>query len=397
MVGAGGGAPGQWVPAPVLRVASVRRWLFWLCAGPARQVGESSPKSPNEWCHRNSARVSKSRASSPSGCSLDGGRGYSQRDMISETLKFHLHSLPLAGAVGYLAAGNERAYHLLPHTRRLPHRCSPRALTTRPCAVWAAHRAMAKRKPMSVPKALLALYNAAQVLINLYVAVHLASAVRGRVWGVGQEDTDAVRLGVYLHYLCKYLDMADTAIICARKKEAQLSFLHLYHHSTIVVVWGWVRLEDVCTLPRHPALWRLGGALLSAAARASRRSTTHGRPQRTAAPPPTCTAPGPTPPPPTPPHPPPRRDRGLPMISARWAYDGGRSSRRYGAWINSCVHVVMYAYYGLTALEIRPPPRLKRAVTAFQLTQFASCILQARRDQISEIRDLITESLGELG
>jgi hypothetical protein len=110
------------------------------------------------------------------------------------------------------------------------------------------------------------------------------------------------------------------------------------------------------------------------------------------------------------------------MISARWAYDGGRSSRRYGAWINSCVHVVMYAYYGLTALEIRlliiitelliiiryayygltaleirPPPRLKRAVTAFQLTQFASCILQARRDQISEIRDLITESLGELG
>ena len=37
----------------------------------------------------------------------------------------------------------------------------------------------------------------------------------------------------------------------------------------------------------------------------------------------------------------------------------------------------MYAYYGLTAVGIRPPPPLKKAVTAVQLSQFFSCIVLA--------------------
>jgi len=37
----------------------------------------------------------------------------------------------------------------------------------------------------------------------------------------------------------------------------------------------------------------------------------------------------------------------------------------------------MYFYYGLTAVNIRPPPALKKSVTVCQLTQFASCIVHA--------------------
>lgn len=84
---------------------------------------------------------------------------------------------------------------------------------------------MKSRQAVALPKAALALYNVVQVCINLFVAVHLARAVRGRVWGVGQPDSSDVRMGVYLHYMCKYLDMADTAIIVLRKKSDQLSFL----------------------------------------------------------------------------------------------------------------------------------------------------------------------------
>ena len=36
-----------------------------------------------------------------------------------------------------------------------------------------------------------------------------------------------------------------------------------------------------------------------------------------------------------------------------------------------------YFYYGLTASGIRPPPPFKAAVTAFQLSQFFSCIAHA--------------------
>ena len=135
------------------------------------------------------------------------------------------------------------------------------------------------------------MYNLVQVAINVYVAYAIAHAVGGWVFGLGVRDTPAVRHGVYLHYLCKYLDMLDTVIIVLRKKREQLSFLHLYHHSSIVVVWGWV----VHTWPAD--------------------------------------------------------------ASAVYCY---------GAWINACVHVVMYCYYGLTAVGYRPPPAFKRGVTVFQ-------------------------------
>ena len=57
------------------------------------------------------------------------------------------------------------------------------------------------------------------------------------------------------------------------------------------------------------------------------------------------------------------------------AEENGSAAYAYGAWINSCVHVIMYFYYGLTALGIKPP--FKKAVTTVQLTQFASCIFMA--------------------
>jgi len=161
---------------------------------------------------------------------------------------------------------------------------------------------MATRQAVQIPKGVMVVYNAAQVAINLYVALSISDALGGvrNVWGLGVPDSPAVRHGVYLHYLCKYLDFADTALITLRKKSEQLSFLHLYHHSTIVVVWGWA----VSTWPADQ--------------------------------------------------------------SAVYAY---------GAWVNSWVHVIMYFYYGLTALGIRPP--FKKCVTAVQLTQFASCITHA--------------------
>ena len=83
--------------------------------------------------------------------------------------------------------------------------------------------------------------------------------------------------------------MIDTLIIVLRKKSEQCSFLHLWHHSTIVIVWGWV----VNT----------------------------------------------------------------------WPTENSSAVYAYGAWINACVHVIMYFYYGLTAVNIRPPPALKKSVS----------------------------------
>lgn len=196
-------------------------------------------------------------------------------DTPLETLYYHLSNMPIMAGILYLSAV---------------------------CNVVAM---MEKRGPMKISKTVMIFYNFMQVAINFYVAYAIAKPLGMRVWGIGQLDSPDVRYGVFLHYLCKYLDFADTLIIALRKKENQLSFLHLWHHSTIVIVWGWV----VNTWPK--------------------------------------------------------------------AEEGGSAAYAYGAWINSCIHVIMYFYYGVTAMGVSVPKPLKKLVTTCQLTQFASCIIHA--------------------
>ena len=38
----------------------------------------------------------------------------------------------------------------------------------------------------------------------------------------------------------RYLDFLDTVFIVLRKKNTQLSFLHVYHHATIGMIWGYL-------------------------------------------------------------------------------------------------------------------------------------------------------------
>ena len=168
---------------------------------------------------------------------LGGAAAAPELKELLRSARHHLASMPLLGSAAYL------------------------------CFVWCLFTAMRRRKEVLLPRALLLAYNAGQVLINLYVALAIGAALDGRVWGIGVRDTPAIRHAVWLHFLCKYVDMLDTLIIILRKKRSQLSFLHLWHHASILIVWGWV----------------VG------------------------------------------------------------TYDGASATYAYGAWINSCVHVVMCA------------------------------------------------------
>jgi len=68
-------------------------------------------------------------------------------------------------------------------------------------------------------------YNSFQILFNLYMVY-------------GFMFTNYYEFFIYLHYLSKYIDYIDTIIIILRKKDNQLTFLHLFHHSTINIPWG---------------------------------------------------------------------------------------------------------------------------------------------------------------
>lgn len=86
------------------------------------------------------------------------------------------------------------------------------------------------------------LYNNAQILLNIYMVYGLSPVVSyPNIYGINIPYTANLRYFVYIHYLSKYFDYFDTLFIILRGKEKQqLSFLHVYHHSTIGVIWGFL-------------------------------------------------------------------------------------------------------------------------------------------------------------
>lgn len=48
-----------------------------------------------------------------------------------------------------------------------------------------------------------------------------------------------VALGVWLYYISKLIELFDTLLFLLRKRYRQISFLHVYHHSTMPLLW-WI-------------------------------------------------------------------------------------------------------------------------------------------------------------
>jgi len=87
-------------------------------------------------------------------------------------------------------------------------------------------------------------YNVFQVAINGYIVYDIIYGLlfRGHPF-VGDVTSTDCCFAVYLHYCNKYLEFFDTIFMVLRGRLDQVSFLHVYHHTTIVWAWYWgVRL-----------------------------------------------------------------------------------------------------------------------------------------------------------
>ncbi|XP_075156598.1 very long chain fatty acid elongase 7-like [Haematobia irritans] len=103
---------------------------------------------------------------------------------------------------------------------------------------------MEKRQPFQL-KMIMRVYNAVQVLANLFLFVTGVPSSYGRKdfsWScqpVLPMNTEPWMMRVlkitYGYYLTKYLDLFDTIFIVLRKKNQQVTFLHVYHHAGMVI------------------------------------------------------------------------------------------------------------------------------------------------------------------
>jgi elongation of very long chain fatty acids protein 4 len=103
---------------------------------------------------------------------------------------------------------------------------------------------MINKNPFILKKPLI-IYNIIQILLNIYmiqglINIPIITFNHINIFGLNIKFNDNLKYFTYIHYLSKYLDYCDTWFIILKKKENQLSFLHVYHHSSITVIWGFL-------------------------------------------------------------------------------------------------------------------------------------------------------------
>ncbi|XP_029305587.1 very long chain fatty acid elongase 5 [Cottoperca gobio] len=165
--------------------------------------------------------------------------------------------------------------------------------------VWMGPKYMKHRQPYS-SRGLLVLYNLGLTLLSFYMFYELVTAVWHGGYNFYCQDTHSAQevdnkiINVlWWYYFSKLIEFMDTFFFILRKNNHQITFLHIYHHASMLNIWWFVMNWVPC----------------------------------------------------------------------------GHSY--FGASLNSFVHVVMYSYYGLSAIPaMRPYLWWKKYITQLQLIQF---------------------------
>lgn len=112
----------------------------------------------------------------------------------------------------------------------------------------------AKKEPTPIDSRIIAFYNISNSLINLYVVAGLSKYIYKMTYDVHIPADDEFKHYIYIHFLCKYLDFADTIIMILKQNWNQVHFLQLFHHSTIGIIWHWLYY----TAPMTTTAWGFG-------------------------------------------------------------------------------------------------------------------------------------------
>ena len=87
-----------------------------------------------------------------------------------------------------------------------------------------------------------AVYNAVQVVLCGWMswAFFVECFSLGNPMGINSAFTPRTEFIMLVHLASKWLDYTDTAIMILKHNWRQISFLHVYHHVSIALVWGYL-------------------------------------------------------------------------------------------------------------------------------------------------------------
>eukprot|EP00729_Bicosta_minor_P005550 gene5550-19722_t len=96
------------------------------------------------------------------------------------------------------------------------------------------------------------LYNICVIVLNAYIGYEMVvTAYKEELTLMCDEvnyapTPNAIRMAAacWWYYISKMLEFVDTLLMVLRKKDGQVTFLHLYHHSTMFPLW-WIGVSYV--------------------------------------------------------------------------------------------------------------------------------------------------------
>ncbi|XP_023935599.2 elongation of very long chain fatty acids protein [Bicyclus anynana] len=113
---------------------------------------------------------------------------------------------------------------------------------------------MTKREPYKL-KAALVLYNGAQVIGSFYLAQKcfkqlIYQGLLPKTCHINIEsEREEILFTIWLYFAAKVSELLDTVFFVLRKKDNQITFLHLYHHSIMMVgTWAYLKHWPSTTL-----------------------------------------------------------------------------------------------------------------------------------------------------
>ncbi|XP_038156372.1 ELOVL fatty acid elongase 8a [Cyprinodon tularosa] len=117
--------------------------------------------------------------------------------------------------------------------------------------IWVGPKLMANRQPVNL-KPVLIVYNFAMVCLSVYMFYEFTASSWLARYSLLCQPVDytnsplALRMArvCWWFYFSKVIELSDTIFFILRKKNIQLTFLHVYHHATMIFNW-WAGVKYV--------------------------------------------------------------------------------------------------------------------------------------------------------
>lgn len=108
-------------------------------------------------------------------------------------------------------------------------------------------RYMKHREAFHIPAWFLFVYNMALVILSIYMVEELAVGIYRARYNllcqpmVASNDENEMKIAnvLWYYFFSKAIEFLDTILMVVRKRFTQITFLHVFHHSTMLIIW-WI-------------------------------------------------------------------------------------------------------------------------------------------------------------